>query len=97
MTVMQLQDGEPFELWLDLGIAMDGGAQRIERVILNEAEQTFVVPGVKAVADVRLDPQHKLLIWNPEYGPAPVPGLEEFVPGALDDSLLVSCARGVRG
>ncbi len=83
VTIEQLQGGEPFELWLDVGIQSDGGALRVERVHLHERKQTLHLAGPSKVGSVRLDPEHELLLWGPEFGASPVPGLEGLEPDPL--------------
>jgi len=79
LTVSQKQDGEPFDLWLEVGIEAAGG-MRTERVHLREKKQSFQLAGAGEVRGVILDPRHELLIWTPEYGEAPVSGLPEAAP-----------------
>ena len=43
----------------------------VRRVDLREREQTFTLEGDVQPTDVRLDPEHALLIWHPDYGERP--------------------------
>jgi aminopeptidase N len=70
VTIVQLQDGEPYEL--DLEIEMTGvGAPRLETITVSEREQTVRVEAPPLTTSVRLDPGHRVLRWTPEYGARP--------------------------
>lgn len=60
------QKGEPFELRLE--VAVDSGrASSMHVVSLSAQEQTFVLPAPGGATGVRVDPSHRLLIWDPAY------------------------------
>ena len=85
VSIVQLQEGKPFELWLDVGIESTDGATHTERIVLGDAEQTFELAVAGAVLDVSLDPRNELLIWAPDLGPAPDPVLEHLSPDPLPE------------
>ena len=67
VRVAIVQSGRPYDL--DLEIAVDtrnGTALRTVRV--SEAEQSFVLDVPGKPVRVRPDPDHRLLMWRPEYG-----------------------------
>jgi hypothetical protein len=88
VVIEQLQGGEPFELLLDVGLVGDDGSLQVERVHLERDEQTFELASDVLVRDVTLDPHHRLLIWSPELGEAPVPGLEGREPPPLPEDTI---------
>ncbi|MFT7485893.1 MAG: hypothetical protein ACI9F9_001745 [Candidatus Paceibacteria bacterium] len=96
LTVLQLQSGKPYELWLDVQIETGDGSIREERVVLTEQEQSFFVEGFGSVVDVQIDGDHKLLIWGPAYGPAPLPELEHVELRKPDSDLVLACAGEYR-
>ncbi|AHG93640.1 Peptidase M23 (plasmid) [Gemmatirosa kalamazoonensis] len=58
----------PYALPLD--VAVDGtGGTRTTRVALTDSVQTFDLPTAGRVTAVRLDPSHRLLLWEPAFGP----------------------------
>lgn len=62
------QRGEPYELRLE--VAVDSGrASSMHAVSLSAQEQTFVLPAPGGATGVRIDPNHRLLIWDPAYDP----------------------------
>ena len=70
VRIEQLQKGA-FSIPLELGIeTADGGILR-ETLALSERRQTFTLPVPARPLSVRLDPDHRLLMWRPEYGPMP--------------------------
>ena len=71
LHVRQLQPGEVFVVPLELEVTDRGGTSARHVVKLTERESTFHLktPG-RAVA-VRVDPDRRLLLWRPPYGPRP--------------------------
>jgi len=70
LTVTQVGPGAPYRL--DLDVALDGSEGTVlRRVDLRAREQTFELAVAGEVRDVRLDPEHALLIWHPDYGERP--------------------------
>jgi hypothetical protein len=86
LTITQMQDGAPYDLDLDVRIARGDAPPRTERVRVHEREHTFQLAAAERVTGIALDPDHALLVWKPEYGPAPVPGLEGLEPPPLPES-----------
>ncbi len=72
VEVQIAQSGAPYELILE--IAVDGtNGTNPHLVELTENEQTFWLASPGSPQDVRIDPQHRLLIWHEDagYGPQP--------------------------
>jgi len=70
LSIRQVQKGEPYHLRLDVAVDSDAGDQ--PHSVESAAEQTRVTLAAKGPpTGVRLDPQHRLLIWTPEYGDLP--------------------------
>ena len=70
VVLTQAQESAPYAL--DVEVAMTGEQGETRHVVkLRErtARSRFTPSG--KIADVRLDPDHRLLIWDPEYGPRP--------------------------
>ncbi len=60
------QKGEPYELRLE--VAVDSGAASSTHVVtLTGQKQTFLLSAPGRVTGVRVDPRHRLLIWNRAY------------------------------
>jgi aminopeptidase N len=64
----QTQPGDPYELDLELAIGLDDGTTAFERVRLADSSETFKIEVPARPLAVRLDPNHRLLLWRPEYG-----------------------------
>jgi hypothetical protein len=70
VRVTLTQRTTPYALPLD--VAVDGtDGTRVTRVALADSVQTFELPTAGRVTGVRLDPEHKLLLWDPAFGPVP--------------------------
>jgi hypothetical protein len=65
-----VQKADPYELRVELALDLEDGTSRRETVVLGtrEASFTFVTAPPQAL---RVDPDHRLLIWDPEYGERP--------------------------
>jgi CubicO group peptidase (beta-lactamase class C family) len=55
-------------IFLEVGVEGTKG-MRVQTVELSTAESTFILESAGKPTGVRLDPQHKLLLWQPEFGP----------------------------
>jgi len=67
VRVVIAQQTRPYDL--DLGVAVDTrSCPEIHTVQLSQAEQTYLLSASGKPNRVRLDPDHRLLIWKPEYG-----------------------------
>ncbi|HET7460066.1 MAG TPA: serine hydrolase, partial [Longimicrobium sp.] len=70
VSVRVTQRTAPYALPLE--IAVDGSAGRaIRRVELRDSVQSFTLAYAGAPRAVRLDPAHRLLLWDPAFGPVP--------------------------
>jgi hypothetical protein len=65
-----VQRTKPYRLPLDVVVAGRWGT-RLTTVTLAESVQAFTLPSSGRAAAVRLDPAHRLLLWEPDFGPVP--------------------------
>ncbi len=70
LVVRQVQPGEPYELPLEVDVVSAGGKERLLLQLRGREERARLAAADEPSA-VALDPEHKLLIWDPEYGPRP--------------------------
>jgi hypothetical protein len=71
IVVDQLQEGEPFEVPLDVAVVTASGEEVRQTLSLAERSQRFTIAVPSRALDLRLDPEHRVLLWRPEYGPRP--------------------------
>lgn len=64
------QEPDPFDLELRIAVDSRRGT-RWHTVRLSQREQTFVLDSPGRPTSVRIDPEHRLLIWSREYGLKP--------------------------
>ncbi len=70
LDVRVRQRGDVYHLRLELWIEASRGLV-IRTVQLSDSQQTFGLAVPDSVTAVRMDPDHKLLLWRPEFGPPP--------------------------
>ncbi len=70
LIIRQIQSGDPYELDVDVAIDTESGTEMHTTKIRDRETRISLAIAGKAT-DVRLDPQHRLLIWTPEYGARP--------------------------
>jgi aminopeptidase N len=68
--IRQAQKGEPYHLRLDVAVDADAG-EKLHTVELSAEETRVTLDAKGPPTGVRLNPQHRLLIWTPEYGDRP--------------------------
>lgn len=71
LEIEQLQAGAPFVFELEVEILLDDGRRLLEVLSILEAQHAFVLDTRSRPVDLELDPQRKVLLWRPEYGPRP--------------------------
>ena len=71
IEVNQVQDLKPFEFDLEVEIELRDGESLLETLEVTEASHSFMLETPSRPADIRLDPNSKILMWRPEYGPRP--------------------------
>lgn len=64
------QSGEPYRLPLEVAVDSAAGERRTT-VVLDGAECTVRVPAAGPATGVRIDPDHRLLLWEPAYDQPP--------------------------
>lgn len=71
IRIRQVQAGEPYALTLE--VAVDGaGGRALHQVEVDQPETRLTVAADGEVHGVELDPEHRVLMWRPEYAwPAP--------------------------
>ncbi len=74
------QFGEPYELWLDLELRGERTTNR-HSVKVDSPRTVLRLPAEEPVQSVVLDPDHRLLMWRPEYG-SPLRALPEAPPAS---------------
>jgi len=72
LELTQIQEGEPFFLELEVEIELIDGRTELSQVVIDSESDIFEIETTARPVKVRLDPERKLLIWRPEYGPRPV-------------------------
>ena len=70
LIIRQIQSGYPYELVVDVAIDTESGTE-MHTTKIRDRETRISLAIVGKPTDVRLDPQHRLLIWKPEYGARP--------------------------
>ena len=66
LTVSQIQEGEPYDLDLEIEVQTSEGSQR-HALELREREARLELTVAGEVTGVLLDPDRRLLIWKPQY------------------------------
>ncbi len=64
------QTGAPYRLLLDVLVESPAG-ERLTTVVVDGAECVVRVPAAGAPSAVRVDPEHRLLLWDEAYGARP--------------------------
>ena len=68
IDLAQTQQGDPFRLPLEIGIASDStNTLRIEKIELTQAHQQFEIPADQAPKEVMLDPHTWVLMDLPKF------------------------------
>jgi aminopeptidase N len=80
--IQQLQPGEPFQLPLEIAIDLDGGGILRTTVDLSDRQNRFKIATAARPVGVRLDPDDRMLLWRPEYGPRPDPAPSGSTPAS---------------
>ena len=68
IRLSQPEEGELFELDLELELQLADGSSRRERVRVVERVTTLTRSLASQIVEVTLDPERELLLWRPEYG-----------------------------
>jgi hypothetical protein len=71
VTITQKQEGPPYKLTLEVAVDSENGPN-LQSVVLGERQVRVVLKTNGKTTGVSLDPNHKLLIWRPEYESAQV-------------------------
>ncbi|HUE81395.1 MAG TPA: M1 family aminopeptidase [Pyrinomonadaceae bacterium] len=71
IIITQVQKGEPYVLKLELAIDTTDGRTRLNTIDVRGKETRVQLPLTGQIKQIRPDPNHRLLIWQPEYGARP--------------------------
>jgi aminopeptidase N len=69
--VAQMPKLPPFVFDLDVVVDLKGGGSQKNTLEIRKREHTFVLPTAERPVALHIDPEDKVLIWRPEYGPKP--------------------------
>jgi hypothetical protein len=81
------QHTTPYMLPIDIEVESRGGSLR-SRITLRDSIQRFTLPALSTPVSVRIDPDHKLMLWDPSYGP--IPGVTPQLDSTSERSWLAS-------
>jgi aminopeptidase N len=73
VSLSQRQSGEPFTFRLDVAIDCAGDTTILRSFDVDGAREGFAVATPSRALSLRIDPDRRLLLWRPEYGPRPEP------------------------
>ena len=71
VIVTQVQKGEPYDLKLELAIETNDGRTQLNTIDVRGVETRVQLALAAQIKKIRPDPNHRLLIWQPEYGARP--------------------------
>lgn len=71
LALRQLQPGEPYDLDLEVEIQMRDGSTARHVVAVSGEETAVELETADRPVALRVDPDHRVLLWRPEYGPRP--------------------------
>ena len=68
VTIEQCQEGPAYHLEVEVELVFDDETTSKPSVKMQKKSQIFALPN-RGKNQVILDPDHRLLIWHPDYGP----------------------------
>ena len=71
LELRQVQPGEAYHLDLEVRFTLRDSTTVLDTLHLRDREQSFELEFPSRVLDVEVDPDQKLLLWRPKYGPRP--------------------------
>lgn len=69
IIIEQRQSEEPFQLPLEIAVVTDSGQTVVTTVQLCDRRERFFIATPSRPVRVDLDPNDRMLLWRPEYGP----------------------------
>lgn len=72
VTVSQLQPGEPLRFPLEIEVGLRGGGTERRKLRVSERTEKFHLEVPARAESVEIDPDRRLLVWRPAYGPRPM-------------------------
>jgi hypothetical protein len=73
LRIRQRQPGEPYVLALEVLLTLRDSSTVLDTVVVRGREHRVELELPRRPIDLRIDPQQRLLIWRPKYGPRPSP------------------------
>jgi hypothetical protein len=71
LKLRQVQPGEAYHLDLEIRFTLRDSTTVLDTLHLRDREQSFELEFPSRVLGVEVDPDQKLLLWRPKYGPRP--------------------------
>jgi hypothetical protein len=71
VTILQTQEGEPYELRVDVEVETESGTRERFAIPVRERSTPVRLPEGARPESAVLDPDHAVLRWDPAYGPKP--------------------------
>jgi aminopeptidase N len=75
LRIRQLQPGEPYALALEVLVTLRDSSTVLDTVQVRGREHTFTLELPLRAIDLQVDPNQRVLLWRPKYGPRP-PGTD---------------------
>lgn len=71
IRVRQRQPGDAYHLSLEVAVTTGDGNVTRDTLTIREKDEARELEFARRPVDVRFDPDHRILMWRPEYGPRP--------------------------
>ena len=71
LRIRQRQPGEPYTLALEVLVTLRDSSTVLDTVQVRGREDTFTLKLPLRPIDLQVDPNHRVLMWRPKYGPLP--------------------------
>lgn len=71
LVITQSQAGEPYSLDVEVALELSDGTIVRHRAAIHERQARVAIDVDGSVVAIHLDPDHRLLIWTPDYGERP--------------------------
>ena len=75
LRIRQRQPGEPYALTLEVLVTLRDASTVLDTVLVRGREETFQLELPRRAIDLHVDPNQRVLMWRPKYGPRP-PGTD---------------------
>ena len=71
LRIRQRQPGEPYALDLEVLVTLRDSSTVLDTVRVRGREETFQLEFPRRPIDLQVDPNQRVLLWRPKYGPRP--------------------------